>query len=65
MDRQGQMAKIAASISDYYDSLSEREMEEDRLWGAFAENQFPLEEAPYSARNTSAGSTVAARRDGR
>lgn len=40
---QRQMEKIAASISNYYDSLSETEMEEDRLWGAFAESQFPLE----------------------
>lgn len=41
--RQRQMAKAAASISNYYDSLSEDEMKEDRLWGAFAESQFPLE----------------------
>ncbi|HEY6248943.1 MAG TPA: hypothetical protein VI685_03220 [Candidatus Angelobacter sp.] len=41
--RQRQMANIAASISKYYDSLSEEEMNEDRLWGAFAESQFPLE----------------------
>lgn len=41
--RQKQMANIAASISKYYDSLSEEEMNDDRLWGAFAENQFPLE----------------------
>lgn len=41
--RQRQMAKAAASISHYYDSLSEDEMKEDRLWGAFAESQFPLE----------------------
>ena len=37
-----QMAKIAASITHYYDSLSEEEMEEDQVWGAFAESQFPL-----------------------
>lgn len=41
--RQKQMANIAASISKYYDSLSAEEMNEDRLWGAFAESQFPLE----------------------
>lgn len=41
--RQKQMAKMAASISKYYDSLSEEEMKEDQLWGAFAESQFPLE----------------------
>jgi len=37
------MERIAASISNYYDSLSEEEMNEERLWGAFAESQFPLE----------------------
>lgn len=41
--RQKQMANIATSISNYYDSLSEEEMNEDRLWGAFAESQFSLE----------------------
>jgi len=41
--RQKQMEKIAASISHYYDSLSEEEVNEERLWGAFAESQFPLE----------------------
>ena len=40
---QRQMAKAASAISNYYDSLSEDEMKEDRLWGAFAESQFPLE----------------------
>lgn len=38
-----QMAKIAETISKYYDSLSDEEMNEDKLWGAFAESQFPLE----------------------
>jgi len=38
---QKQMEQIAASISRYYDSLSETEMKEDRLWGIFAETQFP------------------------
>jgi S-methylmethionine-dependent homocysteine/selenocysteine methylase len=40
---QQQMARVAASISDYYDSLSEEQMKEDQRWGAFAETQFPLE----------------------
>jgi hypothetical protein len=41
--RQRQMTKIAASISNYYDSLSEEEIKENELWGEFAESQFPLE----------------------
>jgi hypothetical protein len=41
--RQEEMAAVAASISNYYDSLSEDEIAERRLWGQFSESQFPLE----------------------
>jgi hypothetical protein len=41
--RQKEMADVAASISGYYDSLSEDEIREDQLWGQFSESQFPLE----------------------
>ena len=41
--QQKQMEKIANAITHYYDSLSEEEMNEDRLWGEFAVGQFPLE----------------------
>ena len=34
---------IDAAISAYYDSLTDEEIEEDRLWGEFAETQFPLD----------------------
>jgi hypothetical protein len=40
--RQKEMAKVAASISSYYDSLSDEEVKEQKLWGQFAETQFPL-----------------------
>lgn len=33
----------AASISGYYDSLSEEEMKDQQLWGGFSESQFPRE----------------------
>ena len=42
-----QMAAIAASISRYYDSLTDEEVEELRRWGQFSESQansFPLSE---------------------
>jgi hypothetical protein len=42
---QEQMAKIAESSAKYYDSLSEEEMNEDQIRGAFSESQFPLEQA--------------------
>jgi len=35
--------KNDAAISAYYDSLSEEEREENRIWGQFAESQFPLD----------------------
>ena len=38
---QRHMKRMAASISKYYDSLSDNEVNEERLWGAFAESQFP------------------------
>jgi hypothetical protein len=41
--RQKESAKIAASVSAYYDSLSEKEMNEQQLWGRFSESQFPIE----------------------
>lgn len=39
-----EMKSIAASVSRYYDSLTDPQMEEDRAWGQFAETQFPTEE---------------------
>ena len=41
--RQEEMAAVAVSISNYYDSLSEDEITEGRLWGQFSESQFPLD----------------------
>jgi hypothetical protein len=38
------MKRIAASITRYYDSLTDEEIAEDRAWGLFAETQFPLED---------------------
>lgn len=35
--------QIDAAISAYYDSLTDKEREEERLWGEFAESQFPLD----------------------
>ena len=32
---------IDAAISSYYDSLSDKELEEDKRWGEFAESQLP------------------------
>ena len=35
--------RISASITSYYDSLTDKEVAEDRAWGEFAESQFPDE----------------------
>jgi hypothetical protein len=35
--------RISASITSYYDSLTDKEVAEDRDWGEFAESQFPDE----------------------
>lgn len=37
---QKQLAHLGVSISKYYDSLSQDEMNDDRLWGDFALRQF-------------------------
>ena len=33
--------KVDAAISAYYDSLTDEECDEERLWAEFAERQFP------------------------
>jgi hypothetical protein len=38
-----EQARHQASISAYYDTLSDAQMEEDANWGRIAESQFPLE----------------------
>ena len=37
------LARMSASISSYYDSLSQEDKKDQQLWGAFSETQFPLE----------------------
>ena len=39
--QQREMAEVAASVTRYYDSLSDDEVQEEKLWGQFAESQFP------------------------
>lgn len=39
-----EMERIAASVTHYYDSLSDEERAEDRAWGEFALSQFPRDE---------------------
>lgn len=36
-----EMERVAASITGYYDSISDEERSANRAWGAFAESQFP------------------------
>jgi predicted CopG family antitoxin len=38
-----EMRRISASISSYYDSLTDEEMAENDAWGQFAETQFAAE----------------------
>ena len=39
--RDSERAQIAAAVTNYYDSISEIEVESDRAWGHFAETQLP------------------------
>ena len=36
-------AALEANVTAYYDSLSDDEVEEDRLWGEFAEQTLALD----------------------
>lgn len=38
-----EMDRVSASISGYYDSLTDDQTAGDRAWGQFSENQFPTE----------------------
>jgi len=38
-----EMERVSAAFSHYYDSLTPREIAEDRAWGDFAATQFPDE----------------------
>jgi hypothetical protein len=38
--RSQEARRISASITSYYDSLTDEEVAEDRAWGQFAETQF-------------------------
>jgi len=39
--RDSERAQIAAAVTNYYDSISDIEVESDRAWGHFAETQLP------------------------
>ncbi len=39
-----EMEQTSAAITKYYDSLTEKEMEEDHAWGKAGEAQFPAED---------------------
>ena len=38
-----EMQRVSASISSYYDSLTDEQVAEDHAWGQFAESQLPDE----------------------
>ena len=39
-----EMKRISASVTNYYDSITDDERQENRAWGQFAETQFPTED---------------------
>lgn len=40
----GELERVSASFTHYYDSLTDEEVAEDRAWGEFALSQFPPED---------------------
>lgn len=43
-EKEKELEEISIAVTDYYDSLSDEEIAEDRAWGDFAALQFPSEE---------------------
>jgi hypothetical protein len=41
--REAEEARISVAITKYYDSLSEKEIDEERKWGKFSESQITEE----------------------
>ena len=48
-------ASLEANVTAYYDSLSDDEVEEDRLWGEFAGRHLALSEEEHSHAQSTAG----------
>jgi len=43
-EKEKELEEISIAVTDYYDSLSDEEIAEDRAWGDFAALQFPSED---------------------
>jgi len=53
--REQRRASLEANVTAYYDSLSEAEIEEDRLWGELAGRHLALNEEELSHAQPTAG----------
>jgi hypothetical protein len=57
--RERQLASLEASVTAYYDSLPDAQVEEDRAWGKFAGSHLALsEEELLHAQSTARGNMV-------
>jgi hypothetical protein len=54
-DRERQLAALEAATTAYYDSLSDEEVEEDKVWGEFAGMSLALKEDEASYDQPTAG----------
>jgi hypothetical protein len=43
-EKEKELQEISATVTRYYDALTDEEIAEDRAWGEFAASQFPAEE---------------------
>ena len=53
--RERQIAALETTVTSYYDSLTDAEVEEDRLWGVFAGSQLALSEEELSHAQSPTG----------
>ncbi len=60
--REKQLEEVSASITRYYDSLTDEEAEENRAWGEFATGQFAEKESSDEPPNRSVTGVARKRR---
>jgi hypothetical protein len=56
-EKQKELEEISATVTCYYDSLTDEEIAEDRSWGEFAALQFPTYGNEQPTRQTPAANT--------
>jgi hypothetical protein len=57
-EKEKESKEISATVTRYYDALTDEEIAEDRAWGEFAGAQFPTDECVYDRPDRSASAPI-------